>query len=435
MSVSYYEQLKETRRKTREWIDREMPGPRQTKGFMLPVITGKRTKPQLYQDAVVMHTRVAMTLLAAMSKEIGWDAFLAGLEKWQGPVVSKKAFELMKETGYDGTSAMDVRLMSMVWATGCGFGTVENGAGFFELSHDLVQTGAGQCPQIDALEYMGLDHKNTNLSNWCDAYDYFIVHPQNPKIGYTHAACLGRGDATCRAIIEVLDEKEDIANYHRDEENLIDAVDITDVAADKAKQESLYDKITRLKEKYREERADELFVRPNVAGFQAGREIEDLSPEEIGKRGTARKYSIAAQTLLASAKMIGWERLINLLKEVQSEGLKKAAEERKEFYEIEGDTYRDAGALYALGYAGFPFYDHQLVEYTDERVEMVSHSCPLVDHAKEMDLNHEEDLSLWCDFYHNFNVQAANKNCQLVHTHCLGKGDKICRSVIVEKEQ
>ena len=419
MAINHYKQLKDLRGKTRRKIEQEMPKPKQTDGFLLPVIVGKKSKPELYHDAVIMHTRVAMSIIAAVSEEIGWDEFIAGLEKWQGPAVSRRGLQLMQDTGYNGKSAMDVRLMSMVWATGCGFGAVEKSAGFFHLSPDRVEVGAPGCPQIDALEYMGLDHNNINLGNWCDAYDYFIIHAQNPKIGYTHAACLGRGDETCRCIIEVIDEKEDIVNYHRNPDT---------------KGESLYEKIQRLKEKYREARGEDLFVRPNVAGFQAGRRIENWSPEIVGKKGTARKYSIAAENLLVSGELLGWEKLINLLHQVQSEGFKKAARERKETYEIDGDSLRDAGALYVLGYAGFPFDDHQLVEYTDERVEMISKSCPLVNLAKEMDFHHLEDLSLWCDFFHNFNVHAANEKLQLVHTHCLGKGDKMCRSVIVERE-
>jgi len=71
-----------------------------------------------------------------------------------------------------------------------------------------------------------------------------------------------------------------------------------------------------------------------------------------------------------------------------------------------------------------------LTKYRDDEIVGIAHTCPIVDAAREMGLEEVGDLSLWCDFYKNFEVRAVNPDYRLTHTHCLGSGDGHCRFAI-----
>jgi hypothetical protein len=98
-----------------------------------------------------------------------------------------------------------------------------------------------------------------------------------------------------------------------------------------------------------------------------------------------------------------------------------------------GSGLQEAANLASIGYKMLGFHNHQVVHYTLSLVEGIATDCPIIESARHLDMvSHAEEFSLWCDFFHSFQVQAVNPELKLIHTHCLGRGDSHCRFKICQ---
>jgi hypothetical protein len=398
MTSSFYSELKSTRDRERADMESRSPVPKNTKG-MLPLVLENWPKDDLYGKGVRAFTRIAMTSILNGCEALGWEEFINLLYEQQAPAVRNKCRNVMAKFDLPGNSALDVNILTWAWAMGCGF----THHWLNEYTSERTEGIGDWCPQVEALAEMGYP-RESELGVWCDAYDNLILDAMNPDAWYVHTHCLQRGDKYCRVVI--------------------------DLDAGKAnKQDNYYKKLTG----YKDIKTQELEARGMPAEAQlmySPRVIDNLSAEERLWDGIKTKGAITYETLIVLANALGWEKFLNQADEKQSWGFNQCALALKRDAGITGSTLRDAAALAHVGYSSMGF-DHQVIEYMPDRVEAVAQSCPILEAAKNMGMDDKiQDMSLWCDFYHNHNVHAVNADAQLTHTHCLARGDAYCRVVV-----
>lgn len=390
------------------------PEPRQVLGVNTTLaLLGKHA--YTVNEGIMQIMRINGATVINAVNEIGWEKYLAAMEKKQGPVSTALNAKFVKELGVKTHTCFDIRLLNGYTVLGGGF--FEKGGGFVEFSDKYEETVMNWCPQVQANYDMGFTEP-FDFDNWCDVYNLSLARALNPNVQYVHVNCPQRGDKCHRGIIEYCKDKEPILNYDRKEGD---------------KGESIYQKITRHKNEKRAALKKLPEWAPSVPFMVLGQNfgsLSNLSIEEIERLGAKLNFKTCIGSVLVAGDTLGWEKFINLIGEKQSWGWTQAADNRRLSYGILGHTLRDAAALVVSAYAGLPFDSHRLTKYTDEQIEGIADWCPIVEQANEMKLDKLEDLSLWCDFYHNFDVHAANPEFQQVHTHCLGRGDKYCRFVI-----
>jgi len=414
-----YQTLKRQRDEKRIVFEKTKQEPLQLVGVFWPSALKALGKDYALQDAAMQSMRIHGANIENVVGEIGWDKLLATMEEKEGPTLTRQAIDCKKELGITSDSPFDIRVLNSYWNRGTGFhpnpATGKEGQRWVEMSDERVEVVGDWCPQIEGLKQMGFTDP-FDWGIWCDAIDSCLARAINPRVQYLHINCLGKGDKYCRIIIERCKDKDEILNYDSKP---------TD------KGESFYQKTMRLRKEKCEEVEKLEPEPPDVPGFPQGFTPGGPFGDDVSEIGAKRAFKTITQTICYVGDTLGWMKFINLIGEKQSWGFSKAASARRKNYKILGDTLRDAATLAVISYTGLGFDKHKLIRYTDKAVEGIADWCPIVQVANEMGLDKKiEDVSLWCDFYHNFDVHAVNPNFQLVHTHCLGRSDKYCRFVI-----
>lgn len=401
-----YQSLNDNRNAVRARLDANKPTPAAMKGSLFTPHMEQMKPAEFMRHGVHEWTRLAMAMIVSASDEIGWDEYLNMLFEKQRPVIEKKARAIANEYDLDASNMMEAYVVIFRWAIGCGFEALTN----YSTGPDEIVEAADSCPQIAAMNEMKMGERADKLSFWCDTMDNMIIQTENPNIYYTHTNCLGRpGDAHCRTCVK--EHPGDV------------------------KQDSYFATIEKIRNTLRKNEDDNGIKLPDIEGhIHFPRFLESWTPEQIAADGVEAKGNIGQENMLLAAITIGWERFIDIICNDLGPGLESCAEEKKELFRIKGDSLQDAANLAMIGYAMLGFYDHNVVEYTDKRVELVARKCPIIDAAYRLGVQDKiENVSLWCDFYHNHHVNAVDPSSKLTHSNCLGRGDEFCRVVIEKK--
>lgn len=136
----------------------------------------------------------------------------------------------------------------------------------------------------------------------------------------------------------------------------------------------------------------------------------------------------------AASREVGMRKFIELADVTQRDLVGKVA---KDFYAEElgltEDTLDTFMTVTNLGISGCGFDNEALAEESEERVVLEATTCPIVHHANLAGYENGnpamDDLSLWCDTYDNFESAAVSPSQGLIHSHCIGKGDRYCRII------
>jgi hypothetical protein len=380
--------------------------PKWRQGVFWPTLTYRtgESAEKMLEKGVMSWTRIAMATVLTGGEAMGWDKFFNTLDKEQRPSSERKAKRLMKEFNIEGDSAADAVNLMVTWAKGDLFSWHKHP---YVTEHELMGFGSW-CPQVQAVEEMGMGNRADKMKLWCDFYDSTISQSVNKDIRMVHAHCPSAGNKYCMFYIF---EEKDPANT----KNCADVLNF-----------------------FNDRKRVEVDKNPNpdyFEGMAAPRNIEGWSEAAKLKDGVQTKARIALETLVISGVTLGWEPYLNQVAKEQSWGYREEAIKLKRDYSINGDTLRDAGNLLAIGYGLLGFDHHSIIKYTPDVVEGVSDSCQIIDAAREVGmLDKIKDVSLWCDFYHNHKVHAVNEAFQVTHTHCIGCGDKFCRFILKKKE-
>lgn len=397
-----YETLKRHRDEKRKGIEKVSPEPRHLKGFFKPRVLEAWSKEDILKRAVRILSRIGVGSVLIASESVGWERLINLIERKQGAGITEGGKAMRKEFGITGDTLIDCRIISATGSAGCGFERHQ----MIEFS-DTHMEGAGDwCGMVLAAKELGMGDKMDDYRIWCDAYDNFEVHATNPNLWYVHTHCLGRGDRYCRYFVDLYEEGE-------------------------GKGESYYETLKRHIDEKREEIERVAPEPPSLQGYAIPRVFEGLSNEEILKRAVRIWTRICVASIIIAADELGWEKFIDLVVEKQGPGFNDAALAMKRDFGVVGNTLRDAARLFNIGCAGCGYDKHHIIEFTDKRIEGVGESCPLIEAAKELGMeNKVEEMSFWCDAYHNFDIHAISPNFWQVYTHCLGRGDKYCRFII-----
>ena len=398
-----YQMLKNRRDEERAEMEEVSPEPKALSGRIIPLAFAGWPKADIFKRQSFAATKIAMTTLVNTAEKIGWKALINTVHALQGPKVTAKAKKLGEKHGHTGGKVVDAIGIVKQWAIGCGFTRH-----FTTMADESYGEGyADWCPQIEALHEMGHGEQAGELHYWCDSYDRFLMRAGNEDAFYTHTHCTGcpeEGDRHCRSTLKTFDRE-------------------------KWDKEDPYETLKEIRVEQREY-LENKEIEPRKFHTFAPEFVMDLSDLEMQKLGAKTKFGIALDIIVIAAHKLGWKAFINMIAEKQTYGFRKAAVDRKREFNVVGNSLEDASALAAMGYIGW-FDTHQIVDFKPDRIEGCGQTCPLVETAKDMGLeDNMKDMSLWCDFYHNFNVHAADPNLNLTHTHCLGRGDKQCRFVI-----
>lgn len=397
-----YSELRQRRDETRSTVVAE---PNWTQGVFWPTLVyrANETKEQMLSKGVMAWTRIAMATVLTSGEALGWDRFFDTLDKKQRPVSERKAARLMKEFNITGKAAADAVNLMVTWAKGDLFNWHRHP---YVTEHELMGFGTW-CPQVKAVEEMGMGQRAENMRLWCDFYDATIGQSVNPDVRMVHAHCPSAGNKYC--MFYIFEEK-------------------TPAGADK------FSKAIRF---FNDRKRKELEDNPNpdyMEGMAPPRNIENWSEADKLKDGVVTKAKIALETLLVAGSEYGWKPYLNRVAEEQTWGYREEALKMKRDYSINGESVRDAANLLVIGYGLLGFDNHSIIKYTPDVVEGVADKCQIIEAAKELGMDGKlQDVSLWCDFYHNHKVHAVNEKLQVTHTHCLGCGDKFCRFVLKEK--
>lgn len=161
---------------------------------------------------------------------------------------------------------------------------------------------------------------------------------------------------------------------------------------------------------------------------------EVTSKEQKEARMRWMRSAFSAVLRCAEDEGIGMRKFLEVADSTQRELVGKTA---IEFY-VDGlglkgdniDTFFGVTNLGVIG-AGFDYEVNRTFEFEDEKASAEQYRCPLWDEveAAGYEIGDEivKDLSLWCDMYDNFESAAVTPSIGMVHSHCLGRGDKCCR--------
>ena len=351
---------------------------------------------EVLTKGVMAWVRIAMANVITSGDTLGWDRFINALAKVQSPVSHAKAMRIREEFGLEGDSAASCVNTMVTWARGDLFSDFVHP---LVSEHEMMGVGSW-CPQVTAIEEMGLGDRGENLRLWCDTYDSMICRPVNPDVRMVHANCPAHGDKFC--MFYIFEEKDpEAASYYE------------------------------VIKHFNDQKAEPLKDNPNpdyFVGFGPPRLHDGLDWLASLKDGMVTKAKIANETLLVSGAEYGWQPYLEAIMAEHTWGYREEAMKMKRDYGIRGTTVRDAGALLAIGYGLNGFDDHCIIEYTPEKVEGVAPRCQMVESLEALGLKDQlPDVGLWCDFYHNHKVHAVNGDLNVTHTHCLARGDKYCR--------
>lgn len=169
----------------------------------------------------------------------------------------------------------------------------------------------------------------------------------------------------------------------------------------------------------------------------SGRPEDELAPtlqELHDSRLRWGAMGFSAIMACAAKKEIGIRRFIELADNTQRTLVATVA---KDYYAGElgltEDSLENFLTVTNLGITGAGFDYEVLAEDTETRCVLEANRCPLVDYANMVGYENGDpamdDLSLWCDTYDNFESEAVTPSQGLIHSHCIGKGDKYCRII------
>jgi len=403
MDSNYYQTLKGRRDEKRK----SAKEPEFIFGYFLPQLTTGRTLAGLGWDPLDVlkqgswtWTRMGMSAILRGAQALGWEKWLNALEKRQQTGVTEAARDFRKELGLTGSGIGDVSVISAAGTAGCGFDWHR----VTEQSENLMTGVADGCPMIQGAREMGFGNapELELLSLWCDTYDNFETRATSPDVWFTHTHCQGRGDKLCKFLID----------YRKD-----------------AQKTSWFATLKNLLDVKRKESPElEEYYAP---GYWAPRAVEHWNQEKLYQLGVAIWRRITVAQVLVAAENIGMENWINGMTENEGPRIRQRIQEMGVKYGVVGSNALDASVLMHLGMMGCGFDDHQVTYFSSNQVEGVARTCPLVESAKELGMEDSlEEMSLWCDACRNYEVSAINKDITCTFTHCLARGDKLCRWII-----
>lgn len=360
---------------------------------------GKSDPVETLMKGVDEWTRIAMATIVSAAEEIGMAEFIDKLDKYQRDVNKIRAAELKEQFNIEGNSSASCVNLMVAWAKGDLFEWHRHP---IVSEHNLFGIGT-YCPQVRAMEEMELMHKAQDIRLWCDAYDGLIAGAFNEDVRMIHAHCPCSGDNYC--LFYIFEEQKDKSLKYS---------------------EHIYNGNAK--------KRDELGPNPEPDYFEGvamPRYVEGMDPIAIFKDGVTTKCAIAMESMVVAIKVLGMEKWLEICENDHSRGYSQTAMKMKKTYDRVGNDVRDGANLVAINMAQAGFDAHNIIKYDGESVETVSTQCPIVDAANRLGLTEVlEDMSLWCDFYHNHFVHTSNKKHNLTFTHCLGRGDKYCRCMI-----
>ena len=403
MAKSLYENSESNRVAKRKELEKLAPRPQNLQAYFMPKAIVGVPKRDLFKQGVRILSRMGVGCILASAEKIGWEKFINTIYDRQRPYVEAAAKQMKAKYNVPGDTLMEARIISNIGAAGCGFERHQT----IELSENHFEGYGDWCGMVQAANEMGLGDKLQLMSVWCDSYDNFEVHATNKDLWYVHANCIGRGDKYCRYFVDLFPEKQqgsffEILKRHIDE------------------------KCEELRKSYPEPSA--------VQGLGPPRVMEDVSEEEIYKNAVRIWNHICTATILAAAELLGWNTFLSIVSEKLKRGFTEAAGNLKRDFNVIGYSLRDGCRMYTGMSAACGFDKHHIIEYSDRRIEGVADWCPIIDSAKNLGAGKiVEEVSLWCDLYNNFNINAVSPTSQQIFTHCLGRGDQYCRFIIEKK--
>jgi hypothetical protein len=373
--------------------------------FMNPLVTAL-SREELYNRGMKSWTIVAMGSIVTAAGEYGWRKYFDLMDEYQRAGMKRTGDELTKDFDIRGDTVLDCQKLVTVWSKGCGFG---NSTYDFSVNGGLW-AGGPVCPQIEALHALEMTDEIGNLHMWCDSYDNLIGQACNLDCHYSHVQCIGKGDLYCKYFARLDTSSEP--------------------------DESFGGKVLRLSAdaRVREEAAGS--PAPFLAGIGYTSQVvrDGWTPEMRWRDGVTTKGRIAHDNIFLGVKALGWEKYLGLVDQQLGDRMAHHAVRVREELDSRGNTLRDAANLALFAYTSMGFHWHTLAEYSDLRVELVADRCPIMDSAEHMGVTDcMQDMPLWCDWHHNHYVQAVSREVELVHTHCLGRGDTYCRVCMERK--
>jgi hypothetical protein len=406
MTTSLYERLKTIREKLRPTVKAE---PRITQGAMMPSAAGnfEETPLQRSLEGVEIWKKISLLIITDAAETLGWKKYINLIDTEQRKAKDKGykgAVNLVKQYGIEGDNVMSAVSTMVAHAMGGGFNYFKH----TYMSEKKIEAYGSWCPLVEGVHDLGIADRARDMRLFCDSFDDLNTQIVNKNIWMIHSHCPLKGDKYCRFFIEEKDTPP--------------------------KGDTYYDKVKWLNDKKFEE-VEATAPEPDFyQGITSPRFIEQLTPEYIAHDGVLAWGRIAQETITILANQIGWPKFLDIIEQRQTWGLEKMALKLRAEHNIQGSSLRSVGVAVAFNYVSMGFDNHHMIEFTDERVEGIGHSCPIVESAERLEMGDNiEDMSLWCDFFHNHTVHAINKEAQLCHTHCLGRGDKYCRFVIEKK--
>jgi len=412
--MNYYQALVRARDEKRK----SEPEPKFTKGVWLPqVMTGAHVAGmgwdpvEVLREGVRKWHRFSWSDVLKVAEVVGWEKWILELERRQKAGIQDAANRYREQQGVTGSDLDSVTMVSVTGITGIGF----DYATIIEHTDEREVGMQRGCPIVQGIRDFGYeDHPLVeDMMLWCDTYDNMEVRATSSDIWFTHTHCLGRGDKYCRFCID---------------------------SRDVLPGENYYGTLSRLRDVKRQEAEEEAGGDVGnlwAPAFAVLKKLESagLSQEQQLRMGNQIQARIAVSTILIGSELIGWERFINGMIEKQIPKIREMARNVGTKWGITGTTARDGAVLMNIGMSGMGFDDHQIVRWSRNRVEGVARTCPIVDLARQSGLEDRlEGISLWCSAWHTADAGAMNRTVSCTFTHCLGRGDKLCRWIVESDE-
>jgi len=380
-----------------------------------------------YMDARTRWGVMAMSAILGFARVKGsLREFLNLADKTQREQVAKIAREvyLVKQSNEPNTLAANLAVANL-GTTGCGF---EYKVALPATNDPTRMTSLqDKCPMVafgNRAGYNNGDPAFNDMRMWCDAYDNFENQAVAPSQVIVHSHCLGVGDSGCRPFAERCPP-----------------------GLERKPGEELYGYLRRMMEKWRAENED-------PAQYIVGKTEEELRAS--GAAAVARKQAnqakvyptlreqkrvgatifgrIAAASKIMAGELLGWDVYVKEMAAVEGPALQKEAKAKAEELGITGDTVHDAVALHQALLNGMEFGAYSINASSKRRVEGTCTHCPIIKNANDADLQEgAKGIMTWCSAARTYEAQAISKDITHTYTHCLGRGDKVCRWVIEKK--
>lgn len=423
--MSKYEELKKIYEKKRAEIG-DLPEQEKLYGVRVAnTVSRRHSTVENYKKGTHNWTKVSMSTIILASEKLGWKDYIDLLGKYQLPAQKDHAEEVAQKYHIPKDTFAGFMMTAILWGQGCLFDMTETGCQPIYSQTECSWNMGDKCPQIDALEQMGLVDKAEKLYIWCDAYDDMICSPNGKKGWYSHLRCTGMKDCDhCASYMWEMADDE-----------------IPEKTPDESRGEDYYNKIMAKKkvawEKYSSHPATKYWrATPLTHNFMNGCKYETFTPEESAKDGTEIKGRIATESMIIAAKAMGWENFINASEEMLSWGFSQNAKDAKAWIGIKLSDMFSACELVSSMFYMLNFEDHQITEYDENHVKGFAPTCKIYRNIKRLGLlDDAKDMHLWCDWYHNFFVRELNPNYRITFTHCLCNGDPECKFEIYKEKE